>query len=113
MTSAALNSAIAVGAAAQQRSEGGCYANCPPGTACNPATGYCERAADICIGAEAESPRCLQRATADGAMTAQQPGPPRGTALPPGIGISPATGSTPTLPPERPAAPGVASPDGR
>ncbi len=40
---AAVNTAAALGAAAYQRSEGGCYANCPPGTHCNEDTGYCDR----------------------------------------------------------------------
>ncbi len=34
--------AAAVGAAALQRSSGGCYAICTAGTSCNPRTGLCE-----------------------------------------------------------------------
>jgi len=40
--SAALMTAIAAGASVAQRAEGGCYANCPPGTVCNKATGFCD-----------------------------------------------------------------------
>jgi hypothetical protein len=39
---AALMTGIAVGTSAVQRHNGGCYANCPPGTTCNPATGLCD-----------------------------------------------------------------------
>ena len=39
---AAIMTAVGVGASVQQRKAGGCYANCPPGTSCNPATGYCD-----------------------------------------------------------------------
>ena len=39
---AALMTGIAVGGSAVQRHQGGCYANCPPGTTCNPATGLCD-----------------------------------------------------------------------
>ena len=96
--SAILNSAIAVGAAAQQRAEGGCYASCPPGTACNPVTGYCERAAQLCLGSEADGPRCSPGTEAS--MSAQQRG---GDATPRTVpfGVSPATGSVPTLPPTK------------
>jgi len=45
-TNAAYEAAIATGvgvaAAGISRASGGCYANCPPGTACNPANGFCE-----------------------------------------------------------------------
>jgi hypothetical protein len=33
---------LAAGIAAQMRAEGDCYVPCHYGTACNPATGYCE-----------------------------------------------------------------------
>jgi hypothetical protein len=39
---AAVNTAVAVGAAAYERSEGGCLSNCVPGTHCNEETGYCD-----------------------------------------------------------------------
>lgn len=97
--SAILNSAIAVGAAAQQRAEGGCYANCPPGTVCNPATGYCERAARLCVGSEADSPGCAPATEATLSARQRGPGAAPGTAP---VGVSPATGTVPTLPPARP-----------
>ena len=96
--SAIVNSALAVGAAAQQRAEGGCYANCPPGTACNPATGYCERAAQLCLGTEADGPRCAPGA--DATMSARQRAAGAGPTTSP-LGVSPATGTIPTLPPAR------------
>ncbi len=42
VANAALNTAVGVGAAAASRSVGGCYSACPPGTACNQETGYCD-----------------------------------------------------------------------
>ncbi len=39
---AAMNGAFAVGAAAVSRHQGGCYAACVHGTACDHETGYCE-----------------------------------------------------------------------
>jgi hypothetical protein len=39
---AVLNTGIALGASAVSRSQGGCYASCPPGTTCNKTTGYCD-----------------------------------------------------------------------
>jgi hypothetical protein len=39
---AALMTGVAAGAAVVQRHQGGCYATCPPGTACNTANGLCE-----------------------------------------------------------------------
>lgn len=41
VASAVINSTIAVAASGLSRSQGGCYAACAPGTACDPATGYC------------------------------------------------------------------------
>jgi len=38
---AIINSAIAATASGVSRSNGGCYASCPNGTTCDPATGYC------------------------------------------------------------------------
>ncbi|OJT27064.1 hypothetical protein BO221_03470 [Archangium sp. Cb G35] len=42
LSSAALNTAVALGTSAISRSQGGCYAACPVGTTCNEATGYCD-----------------------------------------------------------------------
>jgi hypothetical protein len=39
--SAVINTTIAVAASGVSRSQGGCYASCPPGTSCDPSTGYC------------------------------------------------------------------------
>ena len=38
---AIVNTAIAATASGVSRSNGGCYAACPPGTTCDAATGYC------------------------------------------------------------------------
>ena len=38
---AIVNTAIAATASGISRANGGCYAACPPGTTCDPATGYC------------------------------------------------------------------------
>ncbi|MFE8601325.1 hypothetical protein [Archangium violaceum] len=42
LSNAALNTAVALGASAISRAQGGCYAACPTGTTCNEATGYCD-----------------------------------------------------------------------
>src|SRR5512144_2851109 len=39
---AAINTALGLGASAQQRAAGGCFATCSPGRTCNPRTGFCE-----------------------------------------------------------------------
>ncbi|MGC4114176.1 MAG: hypothetical protein QM765_06035 [Myxococcales bacterium] len=39
---AALMTGIAAASAGISRAAGGCYAACPPGTSCNPATGLCD-----------------------------------------------------------------------
>ncbi len=39
---AAVGTAIGLAAAGVSRSNGGCYASCPPGTTCNAATGFCD-----------------------------------------------------------------------
>jgi len=105
--SAILNSAIAVGAAAHQRAEGGCYATCAPGMACNPQTGYCQPV-PLC-GTCKPGETCAQ---SDGGWRCQPPGTPAITlkpAPPPGApteavpGVSPATGKPPTLPSEQKA----------
>lgn len=98
--SAAINSAIAVGASLEQRSAGGCYAQCVGGTICNPRTGYCEAQGAVCIGAEADSPACLNRAGA--AMGASAPGPAASGGTPLPLGVSPATGTVPPPPGTRP-----------
>jgi hypothetical protein len=99
--SAAINTGIALSASAQQRSAGGCWSDCGPGTVCNPASGYCERAAELCLGTEADGPRCRPGAATPSDLAARQRASAPGT-VPPGIGVSPATGSVPPPPGTRP-----------
>src|SRR5689334_8361998 len=56
--SAAVNTALAVGFAAHERAQGGCYASCTGGTSCNPKTGYCEPAP--CGGSCHEWETCVE-----------------------------------------------------
>jgi hypothetical protein len=66
---AALMTGIAVGSSAVQRHSGGCYANCPPGTTCNPATGLCDdqpchgrcSSEQICDTTSGPFPQCVAR----------------------------------------------------
>ncbi|MGA8892692.1 MAG: hypothetical protein WB493_14060 [Anaeromyxobacteraceae bacterium] len=97
---AAINSALAVGVSAAQRSAGGCYAQCVGGTICNPRTGFCESPAVVCVGAEADSLACLNRPGATMNTGTQVPG--ASPALPGPLGISPATGTVPPPPGSRP-----------
>jgi hypothetical protein len=58
-----VTTAMAVGAAAVSRSQGGCYASCPAGTSCNERTGYCE---DLpCRGRCAADHHCERSAAGD------------------------------------------------
>lgn len=100
VTSAILNSAIAVGAAAGQRASGGCYADCTNGTACNPRTGYCEpiRAQEACEGGEVGSLRCAPALAPLG--TGRKAEPQTTGGLVPSPGVSPATGAVPPPPSE-------------
>jgi hypothetical protein len=96
--SAALNSAIAVGAAAARRSAGGCYADCVGGTVCNPKTGYCEKPIAVCVGSEADTLPCAGQAGTSTLQT-QRPGlDPAAGAAPLPVGVSPATGTVPPPP---------------
>ncbi|MBI5068416.1 MAG: hypothetical protein HZB56_09260 [Deltaproteobacteria bacterium] len=108
--SALLNSAIAVGAAAHQRAEGGCYATCTAGMACNPKNGYCEpvplcgtcRPGEACTQTEAGW-RCASPGTPVIDLERGPPPAAPGSALP---GVSPATGKPPPPPAEqRPGTP--------
>jgi hypothetical protein len=70
ITNAIIGSAIGLGAAGYSRAEGGCYAACPTGTACNEVTGLCEELpcrgqcgtnevcteAGVCVGAGGGEP---------------------------------------------------------
>ena len=98
--SAAINSAIAVGASMAQKSAGGCYAQCVGGSICNPRTGFCESPGAVCVGAEADSPACLNRAGPT--MGTSAAGPSGASATPFPLGVSPATGSVPPPPGARP-----------
>jgi len=103
---ALINTALAVGVSAQERAAGGCYATCAHGTVCNARTGLCDPAPcsggcqswETCVETEAAW-RCVP------ATTIMARTPPASAAIPgevaPGIGVSPATGSVPTLPPAR------------
>lgn len=97
--SAAINGALALGASAIQRSSGGCYAVCTHGTVCNPATGYCERGAELrCTGEDIGSALCPQTKPGMSASQAAPTGSPYGLA--PTVGVSPATGAAPPPPAE-------------
>ncbi len=98
--SAAINTALAVGASAVQRSAGGCYAQCVGGTICNAATGFCERPGLVCLGTESDPPACLARTGTTMGTSTAAPGGGDPTQLP--LGISPATGSVPPPPGSRP-----------
>jgi hypothetical protein len=95
---AALNTAVAVGAALEQKAAGGCYATCTHGTVCNPRTGYCESAsaAEVCDQGETGAVRCVP---VMGVSRRREGAPPAGV-LGTGIGVSPATGSVPPPPAE-------------
>ena len=97
--SAAINSAIAVGASAAQRSAGGCYAQCVGGTVCNPRNGFCEPPGAVCLGVESDPPSCLNRPGTTMGTTTAGPG---GTETLFPLGVSPATGSVPPPPASRP-----------
>ncbi|QSQ24086.1 hypothetical protein JY651_03655 [Pyxidicoccus parkwayensis] len=58
VVNALLNTSLAVGASAAQRAAGGCYADCPVGTACDEVTGYCMPLP--CRGRCGASERCVQ-----------------------------------------------------
>jgi hypothetical protein len=97
---AAINTALAAGVSAAQRSAGGCYAQCVGGTICNPRNGFCESPAVVCVGSEADSIACLNRPGTTMNTGTQAPG--ASPALPVPVGISPATGTVPPPPGSRP-----------
>jgi hypothetical protein len=100
LPSAAINTAIAASASVAQKSAGGCYAQCVGGTICNPRTGFCESPGAVCVGSEADSPACLNRAGPTMGTSAAGPAGSNSTPFP--IGVSPATGSVPPPPGARP-----------
>jgi hypothetical protein len=95
---AAINTALAVGAAALERASGGCFADCAPGTICNTATGFCEPQVVVCVGTEAEGEAC-RKLEAQLGTSARRRGDAEGRGS--HIGISPATGSVLSLPPAK------------
>ncbi len=102
---AALNSAVAVGAALGQKAAGGCYATCTHGTACNPRTGLCEAASasEVCDQGETGAVRCVPVMGVGVTRPVEA-----ATPAPPPVGLSPATGSVPPPPAEAsPKPPGV------
>ncbi|HQR30841.1 MAG TPA: hypothetical protein PLL32_10555 [Anaeromyxobacteraceae bacterium] len=105
---AAINSAIAVGASAAQRSAGGCYAQCVAGTVCNPRTGFCEQPTAVCLGQPSDPPSCLTRPGASMGAAAELPGSSGQPGSP--IGVSPATGSVPPPPSSASPTPSITRP---
>ncbi len=97
MPAAALNTAVAVGAALEQKAAGGCYATCSHGTVCNPRTGLCEAASamEVCDQGETGAVRCVPLMGVGVARPAETAPP----AMSP-VGVSPATGSVPPPPAE-------------
>lgn len=104
---AALNSAIAVGAAAAERASGGCFAVCTNGTVCNPHTGYCEAATtspcgrgcqpgEICVEGPGGLGRCVS--ATPNVVVGQAGAGQTGSGSP--VGVSPATGTVPPPPAE-------------
>ncbi len=91
---AAINTAVAVGASAAQRAEGGCYATCTHGTVCNARTGLCEAAetGQYCEEAPGGGMRCVPLEIGK----KQEPAPE--ATLP--VGVSPATGTVQPPPAE-------------
>ena len=105
LPAATIDTALAAGAAAAERASGGCYAMCTHGTTCNPNTGLCERdclatcsSFEVCAFDDYGVPRCVAPATK--VLSEEQK---TSSPLPPGLGVSPATGTVPSLPPTRPS----------
>ncbi len=97
LPAAAINTGLAAGVSALQRSQGGCYATCVGGTVCNTRTGFCDPAGSIvCLGMESDPPACAIRSGAMMNTEASVPGggPPK--EFP--VGVSPATGRPPPQP---------------
>lgn len=104
---AAINAALGLQTAVQQRAAGGCFAACVAGTQCNPRTGFCEKApcgdcpAGLSCIVARDGFRCGTPGEA-GRADVQVRLPPPGT-IGAGIGISPRTGAGPPPLHERPA----------
>jgi hypothetical protein len=77
---AVVNTAIAAASSGISRSQGGCYAACPPGTTCDPNTGYCVslpcrgqcKAHEQCVEEGLKS-RCIAIALPGGNVTVEPP----------------------------------------
>ncbi len=95
LPAAAINTGVALGAAAAQRAAGGCYAVCTHGTACNPKTGRCEPAGasadEVCQEAPGGGTRCIPFQ-----ITKKSEAKGQGA----GVVVSPATGEVPPPPAE-------------
>lgn len=98
LTSAALNTGVALGSSAASRAAGGCYSPCNPGYACNPSTGFCEQHAPVCVGDAADA-RCVPSAAVP--LSTKQTDAAHDGSAPP-VGVSPATGRAPPAVSERP-----------
>ena len=96
--SAAINTALAAAVAGVSVANGGCVAQCGPGTSCNQKSGLCEPAPEfVCVGGNLNSGLCTNRP--DDLSTAQ-PATAGPGSLPANLGISPATGTVPPPPSE-------------
>lgn len=96
--SAAINTALAAAVAGVSVANGGCVAQCQPGTVCNPRTGLCDPAPEFkCVGGNLNSGLCANRPDD---LSAAQPGTTGPGSLPASLGISPATGTVPPPPSE-------------
>jgi hypothetical protein len=92
LAAASINTALAVGVATISRANGGCI----NGLVCNPKSGLCEKAPDFkCLGPDPATGLCDQRPEDMAAARAAEA---NKSNLPPGLGISPATGSVPPPP---------------
>jgi hypothetical protein len=65
------NTAIAATASGISRASGGCYANCPTGTTCNPKTGLCDEVP--CRGRCAPGEVCDEKALFPSCKPSQTP----------------------------------------
>jgi hypothetical protein len=96
MTAVAINTALAAAVAGVSVSQGGCVAQCGPGTTCNGKTGFCEPTPEFrCVGGNLNSGLCSNRPEDLSTMQPATAGP---GSLPASLGISPATGSVPPPP---------------
>jgi hypothetical protein len=108
MSAVAINAALAAAVTGVSVANGGCVATCTQGWTCNPKTGLCEAPVEFkCVGGDLSSGLCSNRPEDLSAARAAQPA---SYALPGGLGISPATGTTPPPPAEASPRPPTISP---